>query len=149
MQMWIVWLIILIVALVIEAATLGLSSVWIAFGALVALIMDLLGAPVLAQVIVMIAVSVVCFIICIIWIRPIIDSKRSKETIPTNADRLIGKEGIVIVSIDVDECKGQVKVMGQVWIAFAKKNIPEGKKVKVLGMSGVKLEVEPIASSEE
>ena len=41
MQMWIVWLIILIVALVIEAATLGLSSVWIAFGALVALIMDL------------------------------------------------------------------------------------------------------------
>ena len=97
----------------------------------------------------MIAVSVVCFIICIIWIRPIIDSKRSKETIPTNADRLIGKEGIVIVSIDVDECKGQVKVMGQVWSAFAKKNIPEGKKVKVLGMSGVKLEVEPIASSEE
>ncbi len=141
--MWVLWLILLVVFAAIEGATLGLTTVWFAVGAGVAMVMDLCGAPVLAQVITMIVVSIISFIICFIWIRPIIDRK-GRGNVPTNADRVIGQEGIVIKDIDVIDGKGQVKVMGQVWSAKADNNIAEGTKVKVLAMEGVKLVVKVI-----
>ena len=139
--MWVVWLILVIVFAVIEAATLGLATVWFAIGAGVAMVMDLCGAPLAAQIITMIVVSIISFIICFIWIRPKID-KKGKVVEPTNADRVIGKEGIVIKEINPVDGKGQIKVMGQVWSAKADSSIAENKKVKVLGMEGVKLVVE-------
>ena len=141
--MWVVWLILVIVFAVIEAATLGLATVWFAIGAGVAMVMDLCGAPLAAQIITMIVVSIISFIICFIWIRPKID-KKGKVVEPTNADRVIGKEGIVIKEINPVDGKGQIKVMGQVWSAKAESPIAENKKVKVLSMEGVKLVVEEI-----
>ena len=143
MQMWILWLILLIVFVIVEAATLGLATIWFAVGAGVAMVMDLLGASVTAQIITMLAVSAVCFVICFIWIKPIID-RRGRGATPTNADRVIGQEGIVIKDLDAIEGKGQVKVMGQVWSAKADKTISEGTRVRVISMEGVKLKVEEI-----
>ncbi|SEV96466.1 Membrane protein implicated in regulation of membrane protease activity [Ruminococcaceae bacterium KH2T8] len=143
-DMWVVWLVLMVIFLIIEAATLGITTVWCAAGCLVAAIMDLLGAPVGAQVIAMIAVSVVCFIACLIWIRPMFDAKHKRELSPTNADRVLGHEGIVIKTIDPMDGKGQIKVLGQVWSAKADKVIEEGSKVKVLSMEGVKLIVEEL-----
>ena len=143
-DMWVVWLVLMVIFLIIEAATLGITTVWCAAGCLVAAIMDLLGAPVIAQVIAMISVSVVCFIACLIWIRPMFDAKHKRELSPTNADRVLGHEGIVIKSIDPIEGKGQVKVLGQVWSAKADKPIEEGSKVKVLSLEGVKIIVEEV-----
>ncbi|MBO4636446.1 MAG: NfeD family protein [Clostridiales bacterium] len=147
--MWIIWLILMVVFLVIEALTLGLTTVWCAAGCLVAMIMDLLGFPHTAQLVAMVVVSVICFIICIIWIKPQLDKKNAENREPTNADRLIGKEGIVIKTIDPIDGKGQVKVMGQVWSAKAARNIQEGAKVKVISLEGVKLFVEKINTEEE
>ena len=141
--MWVIWLALLIIFAIIEAATLGLATVWFAIGSGVAMIMDLFGAPLVAQIITMIIVSIVSFIVCFIWIKPIVDRKGRKNE-PTNADRTIGQEGIVIKAIDSIEGKGQVKVMGQVWSAKADTNIDEGAKVKVLKLEGVKLIVEEI-----
>ncbi|MCR5529528.1 MAG: NfeD family protein [Saccharofermentans sp.] len=143
-SMWIVWLILMVAFLIVEAVTLGITTVWCAAGCLVAAIMDLLGAPVAAQVIAMIIVSVVCFVACLIWIRPAIDAKHSGKTDPTNADRVIGKEGVVIKAIDPMAGQGQIKVLGQVWSAKADKAISEGAKVKVLSMEGVKLIVKEV-----
>jgi membrane protein implicated in regulation of membrane protease activity len=143
MEMWMLWLILTVVFAVIEAATLGLTTVWCAIGSAVAAVMALLGAPVSAQLITMIVVSVVCFIICMIWIKPKLDAKH-KTAEPTNADRTIGQEGVVIKTIDPLEGKGQVKVIGQVWSAKADKTISEGAKVRVKAMEGVKLIVEEI-----
>ena len=141
--MWVVWLILVIVFAAIEAATLGLATVWFAIGAGVAMVMDLCGAPLVAQIITMIVVSIISFIVCFIWIRPKIDRK-GKVVEPTNADRVIGKEGIVIKEINPIDGKGQIKVMGQVWSAKADTAIAEDKKVKVLSMEGIKLVVEEI-----
>ena len=135
-DMLVVWLVLMVIFLIIEAATLGITTVWCAAGCLVAAIMDLLGAPVGAQVIAMIA--------CLIWIRPMFDAKHKRELSPTNADRVLGHEGIVIKTIDPMEGKGQIKVLGQVWSAKADKVIEEGSKVKVLSMEGVKLIVEEL-----
>ncbi len=143
MSWWIIWLIIMVVMLIIEAATTALATVWFAAGALVAMIMDLCGAPHNLQIIVMAAVSVVTFVICMIWIRPKLESLRRANIQRTNADRLIGKEGVVIVPIDPMEGKGQVKVDGQVWSAKSESAIAEGKKVTVRAIEGVKLVVDP------
>ena len=144
MSSWIIWLIVFIVMLIIEAATTALATVWFAAGALVAMIMDLCGAPLNLQIIVMAAVSVVTFAICMIWIRPKLESLRRANVQRTNADRLIGMEGVVIVPVNPLEGKGQVKVEGQVWSAKAERSITEGTKVKIMAIEGVKLIVDPV-----
>ena len=144
MSWWIIWLIIFVVMVIIEAATTALATVWFAAGALVAMIMDLCGAPHNLQIIVMAAVSVVTFVICMIWIRPKLESLRRANVQRTNADRLIGMEGVVIVPVNPVEGKGQVKVEGQVWSAKSEDAIKEGTKVKIRAIEGVKLIVDPV-----
>ena len=144
MSSWIIWLIVFIVMLIIEAATTALATVWFAAGALVAMIMDLCGAPLNLQIIVMAAVSVVTFAICMIWIRPKLESLRRANVQRTNADRLIGLEGVVIVPVNPVEGKGQVKVEGQVWSAKSEGVIKEGTTVKIRAIEGVKLIVDPV-----
>lgn len=144
MSWWIIWLAIFIVMLVIEGFTMGLTTVWFALGALVAMIMDLCGAPLTPQIIVMAAVSAVSFVVCMIWIRPKLDSLHGANVQKTNADRVIGLEGVVTVPIDPIEGKGQVKVEGQVWSAKSDSKIDEGVTVKINAIEGVKLIVVPV-----
>ena len=139
---WVVWLVIAIIMLVIEVVTTGLATIWFAVGALVAMVMDLCGAPLVAQIAVMAGVSIVCFVLCMIWIKPKLESLRKKNIQRTNADRLIGRDGIVIVPLNRTEGKGQVKIDGQVWSAKADTDIAEGIKVTVKAIEGVKLVVE-------
>ena len=142
MEMWLLWLILTVVFSLVEAATLGLTTVWCAIGPGVACILALLGAPVPAQLASMVIVSVVCFIVCMIWIKPKLDERHRMNAEHTNADRVLGKEGIVIKTIDPLAGVGQVKVIGQVWSAKADTVIDEGTLVTVRSMEGVKLIVE-------
>lgn len=139
---WVIWLVIAVIMFIIEAVTTGLATLWFGIGAVVAMIMDLCGASVPAQVIVMAVVSIVCFVLCMIWVRPKLESLRKKNIQRTNADRLIGREGTVIVPLNGIEGKGQVKIDGQVWSAKADSDIAEGIKVTVKAIEGVKLVVE-------
>ena len=139
---WVVWLVFAIIMFVIEVVTTGLATIWFAVGALVAMVMDLCGAPFVAQIAVMAGVSIVCFVLCMIWIKPKLESLRKKNIQRTNADRLIGKDGIVIVPLNRTEGKGQVKIDGQVWSAKSDTDIAEGIKVTVKAIEGVKLVVE-------
>ncbi|MBR2821184.1 MAG: NfeD family protein [Clostridiales bacterium] len=139
---WIIWLVFAVVMFVIEAVTTGLATLWFGIGAVVAMIMDLCGASFASQIIVMAVISAVCFAVCMIWIRPKLESLRKKNIQHTNADRLIGREGIVIVPLNATEGKGQVKVDGQIWSAKADTDIAEGVKVTVRSIEGVKLVVE-------
>ena len=139
---WIIWLVFAVVMFVIEAVTTGLATLWFGIGAVVAMIMDLCGASFASQIIVMAVISAVCFAVCMIWIRPKLESLRKKNIQHTNADRLIGREGIVIVPLNATEGKGQVKVDGQIWSAKADTDIAEGVRVTVRSIEGVKLVVE-------
>ena len=146
-NMWILWLILTIVFAVIEALTLGLTTVWCAIGSAVAMVMDLCGAPVAAQLTVMVVVSIICFVVCMIWIKPRLDKKKKGYAQPTNADRYIGSEGVVIKDIVPDDGKGQIKVEGQVWSAKASMPISEGTRVRVTALEGVKAIVEPVEAN--
>jgi len=142
--MWLFWVILMVVFLIIEAAAMGLSTIWCAAGCLVAAILAACGVDIWIQIVAMVLVSVALFILFIVWIKPNMKDIKKVDKEPTNADRLIGQEGIVTEAIDPILCKGQIKIMGQVWSAVSDKEIPEDSKVIVKEIKGVKLVVEKI-----
>jgi len=132
------WLGIIIILVIIEAATVNLTTIWLAGGALIAFIFALLKLPLFAQLIAFLAVSV----ILLIFTRPIAVKYLKVGTQKTNADALIGKTGLVVM--DISEHKsGQVKVKGQIWTAVSESGeyIKENTEVVIVAIEGVKLVV--------
>ena len=95
MEYAVYWLIALVVLLVIEAATLGLATIWFAGGALIALIAAMCGAGFVIQMVCFLVVS----LILLIFTRPVAVRFLNKDTLKTNVDRVIGMEGIVAEEI--------------------------------------------------
>ena len=90
------WLGILAVLLIIEAATVGLVTVWFAGGALAAAIASGAGAGAVTQWLLFLAVSLVL----LFFTRPLA-VRYMKRGIPrTNVNSLIGKKAVVIQKID-------------------------------------------------
>jgi membrane protein implicated in regulation of membrane protease activity len=131
------WLILTIVLACIEAATLGLVTIWFAVGALFGFFGALAGFSLLWQVILFIASATVF----LIYTRPIAIRYLNSRINPTNVDRLVGETGVVIDTIDNVNGKGQVRVAGQIWSARSAdgSKIDLEAKVEVREISGVKL----------
>lgn len=138
MEFAVYWLIALIVFLVIEAATLGLATIWFAGGALVALIAAMCGAGLGIQVASFLVVSLVL----LIFTRPFAVRFLSKDTLKTNVDRVIGMEGVVTEEISNLAGTGKVSLGGNIWTARTENEggtIPVDAVVAVLRVEGVKL----------
>lgn len=138
----ILWLVILIVSIAVEALTLGLTSIWFAGGALVALAASAFHAPVVLQVILFLVVS----LLLLIFTRPIAVKYFNKERVKTNVESLVGRQAIVISEIDNLQGIGQVTVNGQEWSARSfepDKSLEVGAVVNVVAIDGVKLIVKP------
>jgi membrane-bound serine protease (ClpP class) len=58
----------------------------------------------------------------------------------TGKEELLGEEGIVTIALAGGE--GMIRVHGELWRASAKEHVQVGAKVRVLGMDGLKLDVE-------
>ena len=73
--------------------------------------------------------------------RPIVKRMKQKRPEATNADRYIGKHGIVLQNIDNAHAKGMVKVDNEKWTARSADGQPikEGEDVTVTAIEGVKL----------
>ena len=76
--------------------------------------------------------------------RPLVKRlHRNKTTVGTNADRLVGQQGIVTKEISDPFSVGQVKVLGETWSAQSEITpVKVGAKVEVLEIVGVRLIVE-------
>ena len=107
----VIWLIIALIAGIAEAATVSLISVWFALGAVAAAIAAAFGLGAIAQVIIFLTVSLILMALT----APLCRKFRMGEKTPTNADRLIGRTGIITEDVDPLQGKGEVKVGGQVW----------------------------------
>lgn len=136
------WIFIAIICGVIEVATLGLTTIWFAIGALVAWIFAVFEFPVGIQI----AVFLVTSIILLYYTRPIAQKVLKIGHAKTNADRLVNNLGIVTEEIDNLNGKGQVKINGQIWSARTIDNdiVKIDEKVKVLEIQGVKLIVKKV-----
>lgn len=142
--MSIVWLAALILFAAVEAVTVGLASIWFCIGALAALIASLLGAGIWVQIVLFLAVS----FLALLLVRPLARKYLTPGRQATNADRVIGAEGVVTQTIDNLKGEGQVNLSGQIWTARSgeeQKTISPGTKIRVLRIEGVKVYVTPVA----
>lgn len=140
--MIIFWLVLLIIAIVVEVLTMGLTSIWFAGGALVAILAALLNAPIWLQVILFFGLS----LLLLFFTRPIAVKYFNKDRVRTNVESLVGRQAIVTSEIDNLQGIGQVTVGSQEWSARSVnegQRIPVGSVVVVVSISGVKLMVRP------
>ena len=133
-----VWLAALAAFIVIEIATMGLTTIWFAGGALIALVLALLNTSFYVQLGAFLVISIV-LLVCT---RPLavkfFNGKREK----TNVDSMIGKQAIVVAEIDNLREEGQVMLNGMEWSAKTYEEgciIPAGAVVEVKEIRGVKL----------
>ena len=132
------WLILALVLGIVEAVTVQLVAIWLALGALVAIVPALLQAPMWVQVAVFLLASVLALIFTRPFVQKVLHVKRQR----TNADSVIGTTGLVTETIDNDHEKGRVLAGGLSWAARSEYEdtvIPEGQKVEILRIAGVKL----------
>ena len=136
MSLAIIWLIVLVVCLVAEIATLGLTSIWFAGGALLALLIAMIGGPLWLQVLVFLVASIVLLIVT----RPIAAKYFNKNREKTNVNSKLGKQAIVTVTIDNLKGEGQIVTEGMEWTARSLDSsiIEEGTVVTIEKIEGVK-----------
>ena len=136
-----IWLAILVILLIIELITMGLTTIWFAGGALAAFLISLFYGSWPVQIMVFLSVSILLLLLT----RPLAVKYINRNRTRTNADSLIGLEAIVTETIDNLAFQGQVQVSGQEWSARAlmdSEKIEKGSCVRILEIRGVKLIVE-------
>ena len=141
LNMTVFWLVVLVVLVIIELLTMGLTTVWFAGGALIATVAALFHAPLALQVILFLLVSA----LLLFFTRPLAVKYFNKDRVRTNAESLVGHQAIVISEIDNLQGIGQVNVGGMEWSARTRIDgvkLPVGTVTTVLGINGVKLVVE-------
>lgn len=138
----IIWLILLVVFISMEAATVTVVSIWFAAGALVAMIANLLGAQLWLQITLFIAISV----ILLLSLRPLLKKYFTPRLARTNVDAVIGKVGIVTADIDNIAAQGRIKLGAMEWTARSSsgEKITAGTRVAVDKIEGVKAFVTPV-----
>lgn len=132
------WIIIFIVLLVIEIATLGLTTIWFAAGSLVAFLAGMLGFGITVQIVLFLAVSLVLLVLT----RPVALKYFNNRRQKTNVESMIGRQGVVLETIDTIKSQGLAEVDGETWSAKTDAPegvIPAGTIVTVEGIQGVKL----------
>ena len=140
-EIMIFWMVLLILCIGIEVLTLGLTTIWFAAGALVAIFAALLQAPIFIQVILFLVVS----LLSLFFTRPIAVKYFNRDRVKTNVESMVGRQAIVTGEIDNLQAMGQVTVGGQEWSARTVEEgitLTEGSVVIVRAISGVKLMVE-------
>ena len=138
----ILWLGLMVLFLVVEAATVTMISLWFAGGALAALVVSATGGPVGFQVGVFLVVSAVLLAL----LRPLARKHFTPKLTKTNVDSVIGMEGYVTGDIDNVAATGTVKLGAMEWTARSAtgEKISTGALVKVEKIEGVKAFVVPV-----
>ncbi|MCD8329485.1 MAG: NfeD family protein, partial [Lachnospiraceae bacterium] len=107
------WLFLMVILLVIEILTLGLTTIWFAGGALAAFVVGVFGLGLPVQLGVFGAVSV----ILLVSTRPLAARYLNRNTQKTNVESLEGQTAVVTETINNRLAQGMVQVNGVSWSA--------------------------------
>lgn len=143
MSHWLIWLVIVILLGLVEAATVNLVSIWFIASGIITLFLSLFVSSFVIQF----AVFVILGIIFLIATRKKLLDYQTKEDTKLNLERVIGMEGVVTQKITKNEI-GEVKVDGKLWSAVANTSIKENEPVLIKEIDGVKLVVEKVKKEE-
>ena len=133
-----IWLILTIVFVIAELATVGLVSIWFAAGSLITLIAAAHGAPLPVQIILFLAISIALLLAT----RPFAKKFINSRTQATNVDSVIGEKARVTERVSNLDLTGKAVVRGQEWTVRTDNDneiIDQGELIEVLRVSGVKL----------
>ena len=140
--LWIIWLSIFVLAIIFEATTVEVVSIFFCFGALVSLIISFIpGVPWWVQLIVFVVVSGVSMLV----LRPLFTKILKKEKRNTNVDEFIGKK--VTLFDQNNDGYYEAKVNGLIWRVV---NINDEEVLKlndvveIVALSGNKLVVRKV-----
>lgn len=131
------WALAFVFFVVVEIATAtALVSIWLAFGALVAMFFAIADFSFIVQL----SVFVIASALLLILTRPLV-RKMQGEKHYTNFELDIGKTAVVTEKIDNSISEGRVKLDGTNWAARSEDNsiIEEGSVVTVKQVDGAKL----------
>ena len=120
-----VWLILLIAFVVVEALTVSLVSIWFTSSWLVQF-----------------AVFAVVSAVALAATRPLVKKRMTARRVPTNADINVGRKAQVLVEVTPD-VTGRVRLDGVDWNARSEQTIPAGSLCVVLSVDGATLTVRP------
>lgn len=135
-----IWLALMVIFIIVEIITVGLTSIWFAGGAFVSLACALAGWNLMIQVVLFFAVSFVL----LFSTRPFALKYVKPHNIRTNYEDLIGKEVQVTQRIDNREGTGTAVFNGQEWTTRSAADgqvIEAGTTAQVVEIKGVKLYV--------
>ena len=141
--MWIIWLVLFVAMLIIEAIGPALVSIWFALGAVIALILSFI--PEVAwwiEVIVFVVISIAT----LLALRPILKRYIKRNNYNTNIDSFTGKRGYVIEDITYLR-PGAVKIGDVSWTAIPvnkDEKIVENEIIEVGAVNGNKLIVKKV-----
>lgn len=138
------WFVLLIAFVVVEMITVGLTTIWLAGGAVAAFIAATAGLNVFIQIAVFLVVSFVLICFTRPFVKRFITPKRTR----TNSEGLIDSIVRVTGEINNREGKGSALAGGQEWTARSYRDdvvIASEQMAKVVAIEGVKLIVEPLS----
>ena len=136
----ILWLVLVIGLVLLEAVTYQLVSIWLALGAAVALIASLFHVSGTVQIVIFIVVSAISLIAS----RPLVKKVQSAPKAKTNSDRIIGQTAQVLQPISSEQ-KGRVSVDGRDWSAAVQnpgEQFAPGDEVQIVRIEGVTVYVQ-------
>lgn len=133
---YIVWLIVFVIFAALELASMGLTCIWFAVGALAACVTSLITEQWVIQIVVFVLVTV----LVLIFVRPFAIKYVNGKAIKTNVESMAGKTGKVTKEIDNANASGMISVDGIEWTARSAEGdvIPEETLVEVVSIEGVK-----------
>ncbi|MCD7750928.1 MAG: NfeD family protein [Lachnospiraceae bacterium] len=134
------WLLVIVVLLVFELLTLGLTTIWFTFGGLIAMAIAAADGPFAFQF----AAFVVISLLAMVLVRNVALERFNQNRARTNVDSVLGQKAIVTQKINNLKSEGQVVLNGMEWTARSTTDaeIEMGAVVVVKRVSGVKLIVE-------
>ena len=137
MEAAIIWIALIIIFAVVEIITVGLTSIWFAGGAVVALLVDAAGLGPVWQF----AAFVIVSVILLVFTRPWALKYMKPRLVKTNYEAAVDKNVCLTEAVDNIKGTGTAVLNGQEWTARSADDtvIPAGSLVVVDAVSGVKL----------
>lgn len=135
------WLVLLIVLILIEIITVGLTTIWFAGGAVAALIAYALGVPQVGQFVVFLVVS----LLLLFFTRPLAVKYINSNSVKTNYESLIGKNIQITERVDNLKETGKAVINDVEWTVRTRKDgviLQPGSIARIVQVKGVKLIVE-------
>lgn len=136
------WVVLAILFSTAEIFTAGFFLICFGVGAASAGVAGFLGASVEWQFAIFVMVSAVA----VVLVRPLANRVSNPNTHLVGIDRVLGKEGIVLETIDPVSGRGVVRINSEHWSAESTENQPivAGSTIEVVAVRGTHLKVRPL-----